>query len=80
MDKKTAYSLLTKELNKLSAFSPKALKEKLSSPKEILLSGEDGKEYVAGFEINENFLVGKIHDRNSFKFEILEERVKINGI
>ncbi len=82
MNKLEAYQALISEMKSIANGSTESLVKNLGAPIEIETSTKSGKHYSISILIsqkNENayLLEGNIHDNNSFKYELLEEKLEI---
>lgn len=82
MNKTEAYQILITEMTSIANRSTEYLVKNLDTAIEIETSSNSGKQYSIAIRIsqkNENtyILEGNVHDNNSFKYELLEEKLKI---
>lgn len=84
MDRSEAYKLLCEEMEKLTQLFPDQLNNLQENDLEIDRLGHDGTRYsvilaVAPLGSDRFNIIGKIHDNNSYRFSILEERLEFTA-
>ena len=78
MNRQEAYELLSLELAELRELGPEGARTLLGDSGEIVLRSASGTEYVAEFRVEGESIHGLIHDRNSVRFSLLEEKLDFN--
>jgi len=79
MNKSEAYKTLIDELEKLSSKGIEETISALEERSEYTLSGKTGKLYSIVLKLSGNTLQGSISELNSFKFDLLEESVRVDN-
>ncbi len=84
MDRIEAYSILNSELNVFANYSINELTKMVGESIESDFTTEKGTSYSLSFAVQKNekgiiSVQGSIHDKNSFKFELLEESLTLNS-
>ena len=74
MNRQEAYELLTRELAELRELGPEGAQTLLGDSGQMVLRSASGTEYVAEFKVEGRSIHGRVHDRNSVRFSLLEER------
>jgi len=78
MNKSEAYKLLIKELEKVRTKGLVEANAMVSKTPEYIVNNGNGKAYSITLKLSDNELHGSISELNSFKFELLEEKVGID--
>lgn len=81
MDRSEAYTLLTKEMKKFADLAPDRFNDLREATVEMNCLGGSGILYRVEMAVEEigggRFaVVGKIHDNNTYRFSLLEERLE----
>ncbi len=84
MDRSEAYRLLTEEMNRLAGLEPDRLTALCETTTEIDRQGAGGTLYRLELVVEriagERFVVvGKIHDNDTYRFSLLEERLEFEA-
>ena len=83
MDRAEAYETLISEIEKVSETSMGELESMVMKPIENESTSSSGKRYsisisVTKIDANRFKLIGSIHDNNSYKFDLVEEKMEVN--
>ena len=78
MNRTDAYKLLVDELERIRLKGIVAAKKTVEDSSEYVVSNDAGKAYNMTLKLSGNVLHESISELNSFKFELLEEVVKID--
>ena len=78
MNRTEAYKLLVDELEKIRLKGIVVANTTVEESSEYVVSSDAGKAYNINLKLSDNVLHGSISELNSFKFELLEETVKID--